>query len=382
MITQELLDWIKQQKQNGVSTEEIRQALLGSGWNNDQVSQALGQTSNVPMPAMASPEKVQECKRRNAKTMKTGFMWLFLPWAILIVTLLLWALVYLISPHAYSNGGYFPEKTLGMATASIANIILSLVGIVAFILTFVGVVVGIIKLSKIDYCTDLGITYDPNSGNGDSSIVPESIKHWNWGAAFLSWIWGAANRVWIAFLVFVPIINAGVWVYLGIKGNELAWRSRKWTSADDLMEYQNKWKPWGILVFVLGLLTFVGYMVFIVFFIASFTKIPDRYPSFNEQRTNINILDLPQAPTEGQQSELNKARVSGFLRIYRQDHNVYPSQLQEAIPADFLSSSPDAIKDVVDPKTNAMFQYQILSGGQDYSLCDSYGSCITSKDYQ
>jgi hypothetical protein len=48
-------------------------------------------------------------------------------------------------------------------------------------------------------------TPENTSRQGDSSIVPEAVKGWNWGAFALTWIWGICNKVWLALLVFIAI---------------------------------------------------------------------------------------------------------------------------------------------------------------------------------
>lgn len=80
------------------------------------------------------------------------------------------------------------------------------------------------------------------------------ITGWSWGAFLLSWIWGIGNRVWIALLVLIPIapINLIFAIYLGLKGNELAWRARQWESPDKFIETQKQWAKWGVIVFILG----------------------------------------------------------------------------------------------------------------------------------
>lgn len=43
-------------------------------------------------------------------------------------------------------------------------------------------------------------------------------------------------------------------IVLGIKGNEWAWRNNKWESVEQFISSQNKWKPWGIIFFILAIL--------------------------------------------------------------------------------------------------------------------------------
>lgn len=84
-----------------------------------------------------------------------------------------------------------------------------------------------------------------NSGQGglfDISVpVPEEIKGWNWGAFLLTPFWLISNRVWIGIFAFVPIVGVWVAIALGIKGNEWAWKSRRWESLDSFQTHQKRW---------------------------------------------------------------------------------------------------------------------------------------------
>lgn len=84
------------------------------------------------------------------------------------------------------------------------------------------------------------------SGQGKNAVVPPEIKGWCWGAFLLSWIWAVSNRVWIGLLCFVPWIGIIAWIYLGLKGRELAWRKKKWESVEHFNAVQRKWSAWGI----------------------------------------------------------------------------------------------------------------------------------------
>ena len=74
------------------------------------------------------------------------------------------------------------------------------------------------------------------SGQGKDAIVPEVVKNkFNWGAFLLNWIWGIGNKTWIALVVLllplIPFVGAfaalGFNIWLGIKGNEFAWKNNK-----------------------------------------------------------------------------------------------------------------------------------------------------------
>jgi serine/threonine protein kinase len=89
-----------------------------------------------------------------------------------------------------------------------------------------------------------------NSGCGDlfnSSIpIPDEIKGWNWGAFFLSGFWPLTNRVWIGLLCWVPYIGSLGGFVLGSKGNEWAWKSRKWRSIEQFKAHQRGWTIAGL----------------------------------------------------------------------------------------------------------------------------------------
>lgn len=89
------------------------------------------------------------------------------------------------------------------------------------------------------------------------SAIDPFLKKWNWGAFLLSWIWafGHGLALWgvIALAAgFVPGIGSlaalGIAIYLGVKGNELAWETGKYASLEVLRETEKKWTKWAIIV--------------------------------------------------------------------------------------------------------------------------------------
>ncbi|PIG92591.1 serine/threonine-protein kinase [Gloeocapsopsis sp. IPPAS B-1203] len=89
-----------------------------------------------------------------------------------------------------------------------------------------------------------------NSGKGglfDTSIcVPEEIQGWNWGAFLLAPFWLISNGVWIGFLSWVPVLGFWMAIALGVKGNEWAWKSRRWQSIEHFQQHQKRWAIAGI----------------------------------------------------------------------------------------------------------------------------------------
>jgi serine/threonine protein kinase len=97
-----------------------------------------------------------------------------------------------------------------------------------------------------------------NSGQGnflDASVpVPREIQGWNWGAFLLPWLWPFTNQVWIGLFSYVPICRVVIALALGVKGNEWAWKSRKWRSIEQFKAHQRRWTLAGICIWlVIGL---------------------------------------------------------------------------------------------------------------------------------
>ncbi|MBP9868996.1 hypothetical protein KBC59_00345 [Patescibacteria group bacterium] len=108
--------------------------------------------------------------------------------------------------------------------------------------------------------------FDPRSGHGEASTIPEEIKRWSWGAFFLSWIWGIGNRTWMSLIVFVPLVNVVAPIILGLKGNEWAWKSKSWPSVDEFHKTQKKWALAGVIVFGASLAIAIGAIVLVLMF--------------------------------------------------------------------------------------------------------------------
>lgn len=100
------------------------------------------------------------------------------------------------------------------------------------------------------------------AGPVSAQIEDPFLKKWNWGAFLLHWIWafGHGLPVWgIIGLVamFVPFLGSlallGIAIYLGIKGNELAWQTGRYLSFEVLKETEKKWTKWAVIIFIIGI---------------------------------------------------------------------------------------------------------------------------------
>ena len=103
----------------------------------------------------------------------------------------------------------------------------------------------------------VGVTAENTSGQGELATVPEEVKGWSWGAFVLTWIWGIFNSVWIALLCFIPFFSL-VWaIVLGVKGNEWAWRNKKWDSIEHFKSTQRPWNIAGIVLFAISMVALI-----------------------------------------------------------------------------------------------------------------------------
>ncbi|MEH2266956.1 MAG: serine/threonine protein kinase, partial [Nostoc sp.] len=90
-----------------------------------------------------------------------------------------------------------------------------------------------------------------NSGcgiNNQNETVPEEILGWNWGAFLMPWLWMWPNQVWYGLFCFVPNAWWLMAIALGAKGNEWAWKSRRWRSIEQFKAHQRGWAIAGILI--------------------------------------------------------------------------------------------------------------------------------------
>jgi hypothetical protein len=198
-----------------------------------------------------NPEEMYIVPKKNTKI---GLFLLIVPIATIFMVMISHTIL------SFVNSAYNVEVGSSLyMTTQIANVILSLLGLISTFGLLVGIPFGIIYLTKKELRDNTA--YDPRSGKTNTSVVsniPEEIKGWNWGAAGLSWIWGIYHGVWISLLMFVPIVNIIMVFFLGLNGNEWAWKAKKWTSVEQFVASQKKWKPWGILFFSLFILKMIA----------------------------------------------------------------------------------------------------------------------------
>ena len=137
---------------------------------------------------------------------------------------------------------------------------------------------------------------DNTSGQGVSAIVPPEIRRWNWGAFLLNWIWGAANGVYIAFLMFVPLVNVVMIFVLGAKGSEWAWRKERWRDVEHFRRVQRLWAIWGFVAWGAIIVFYGGFILLAVLMFPKFEPYLMAVGRLKQSPAAISALGTPIKP--------------------------------------------------------------------------------------
>ncbi len=117
---------------------------------------------------------------------------------------------------------------------------------------------------------------EANDSGTPGGQLPAQLRGFNWAAFLLGMIWGLGNGVLLALLVNVAGYAAlwfstrgtdsvkwmgfAAWVVanlvVGYKGNEWAWRARKWQSAEHFKRVQQGWLLWAVVGSVIVMIAF------------------------------------------------------------------------------------------------------------------------------
>lgn len=208
---------------------------------------------------------------RLPKHKKLGMFFFFVTVMILPVILTLWAITQFVVRSSIMATSDFVATTgttiaLGgssgiQQTAHTLNVVFGFLGITSPLWLILAIVFSV-KRTHVQ-----GYEYDSRSGKGKDSVIPDEIKGWNWGAAFLSPLWGAYNNVWMWLIAFVPFVGWIWWIFMGIFGNEWAWRKDYWPSVEAFKASQKKWTPWAIVVVVIMVLSMLASVFLPIFLV-------------------------------------------------------------------------------------------------------------------
>ncbi len=111
----------------------------------------------------------------------------------------------------------------------------------------------------------------PNTSGTKGGEVPPGVKRWNWAAFLMPAVWGLFSGVPYTVLLFGAMllptgfqlfVMAAASLFLGFKGNELAWRGKKWRSVEHFRAFQKQWSSWAVKLTVaaVGILFILGMM--------------------------------------------------------------------------------------------------------------------------
>lgn len=162
--------------------------------------------------------------------------------------------------------------------------------------------------------SNLEFPTENTSGQGSSAQVPSEIMKWNWGAFLLNWIWGIGNNTYIALLALIPFVGLVMPFILGAKGNEWAWKNKRWKSLDDFKYAQSSWA-------IVGAIVAVG-LVLVVFISAIFTAIA--IPVYNTARRKAATYEKQKSGLDSATETYYKSeirRVQQVLKTNPKDHH-------------------------------------------------------------
>jgi hypothetical protein len=81
------------------------------------------------------------------------------------------------------------------------------------------------------------------------------------------------------------IINLGIMILFGIKGNEWAWQNRKWNDTEHFRSTEKVWAVWGIALFAIFMLLLV--LAFVLLGGLIFSAIQGNPQAFQTPPVNI-----------------------------------------------------------------------------------------------
>ena len=419
MVNQQLLDYIKQQLQRGVSKEEIKNSLLANGWEEKDIEEAFYLVSSSSSQVQPQPNFQQTNLSLPTATAIFGQAWsiykrrfgTFL--GVMIIPTLIsigLTIVLLVISSSFLSSEF-----------SVGNIGLR-------------ILLAILFLSFIFISEAWGQTallYAIKDSQEGISVVESYRRGWH---KILSYLWVSLLVGFITLggflLLIVPGFIFAVWFSLAVfvlvaedlKGMNALLKSKEYV--------RGKWSSvfWRLL-FVSGIFSILSFVLILIFgllkipfgkeishFIINLFLVPLMVTYLFLVYSNLKALknELVFTPTRGEKlgfifvailgfliipgvlssvtfSKLGSARkkardiqresslrqIQTELEMYYEEYGRYPSSLEEL--SRYLG---DASIIPVDPKTNRPYQYQVQSGGEDYKICaemeEGPRKCLTS----
>ena len=206
----QLKDYVKQSRDAGQTYDQVRAALIGGGWNEDEVNEYLA-------VAWAETEAVMSASAPAAPPVVAPAMPPVVAPAVAPV----------VAPVAAPVMPATPAVPPTYAAAPPA------VAVPAYPAAY----------------------SDGNTSGNPTAPVPAEVEAmgWSWGGFGLNWIWGLGNKVYIALLALIPCVNIGIAIWLGIAGHKLAWQNRRFDNMEQYKDTMKAWNMWGIIIFCVSI---------------------------------------------------------------------------------------------------------------------------------
>ncbi len=416
MVNQQMFDYIKQQLQQGVSREQIKNSLMANGWQENDINEAFNMFSNNPVPSPQAPAP-QTITVLPGAAVIFGQAWsLYKQRLRTFLGIMIIPVLVLIGLMVVLAGGGFLGLTLLSSKFAVGGIgLLIILGIVFFLAIFISQAWGQTALLYAIKDSQEGIGVSEAYRRGWHKI----LSYWQVGllAGFITM--GGFLLLVVPGIIFATWFSLAVFVLIAedLKGMDALLKSREYVKG--------KWVEifWRFLF--VSIISLIISLVSILIF--TFLKIPFgaqispfviglfltplvmsySYLVYN----NIKAIkgEIAFAPTGGQkatfvilgilgllliptilfstiflslgsakekardvrrQTDLNQIRVG--LELYYDQYNAYPFSLNELSPQ-FLPTTP------VDPKTNMPYQYQLQPDGKNYKACAEFEATKTEK---
>lgn len=414
MVNQQLLDYIKQQLQQGVSQEQIKSSLMANGWQAQDIEEAFAFIQN---PASQVPTPTQTITSLPGATAIFGQAWAIYKQRLdtFLGVMIIPMLIMVVLIAVLAGDGFLGISLLSSKFAAGGIGLLILLAILFFV---------VISISQAWGQTAL--LYAVKDSQERIGVIESYRRGWH---KIISYWWVSLLVGFITLggflLLIIPGIIFAVWFSLAVfiliaedlKGMNALLKSREYVKG--------KWG--GVLwrLFFIGALSLIISLVPTLIF--GLLKIPfgseiSRFiiglfltPLVMTYSfliySNLKALkgEIAFAPTKGKkaafifiailgiliipailfstvflslgsargkardarrQADISQIRVR--LGMYYSEHNNYPSSLDELSP-EYFPSLP------VDPSTNQPYQYQLQQGGTDYKVCAQLESTKTQK---
>ena len=215
-----------------------------------------------------------------------------------------------------------------------ANIV---IGAFAFIgaFSFVLPLGGMFLISCINSIIFLVLLF--KKGKITGKIPYDFRKDFNWGAFFGTWIWGIINHSYHTFWIWVIGCTPAAFYYqllCGLKGNEWAYKNRKWKSDEEFKSSQEKQTIAFVVLSVFVVPIIITALIFIFAFSIAFMAVDETKTSSNHESKTMNTI-----------SRLAES----YTSLYFEGHNLTANENKfYVLPKDWNSYSFTEKKDVLE----------------------------------